>query len=172
MPSMDNVYTGANGTLALAPESSPEGNAAKTAWGAYSKAPDVGRVTGVAVFVATDLKEYYQIGQRHPVSLNPENIAISGEIDRAYMNGALLFLLLGQGALMQRKKEPYVQPTFSMTLTLSDPAVPANKASLELKGVKFMNWEVSVPEDDFVMEKVKFKALTISVIDSAKAPKF
>lgn len=172
MPSMDNVYTGANGTLALAPESSPEGKAAKAAWGAYSKTPDVGRVTGVAIFVATDLKEYYQIGQRHPVSLNPENIAISGEIDRAYMNGALLFLLLGRGASKTAVKEPYVQPTFSMTLTLSDPAVPANKASLELKGVKFMNWGVSVPEDDFVMENVKFKALTISVIDSAKPPKF
>jgi hypothetical protein len=172
MPSMDNVYTGANGTLALAPEHSPEGNDAKAAWGAYSKTPDVGRVTGVAILVATDLKEYYQIGQRHPVSLNPENIAISGEIDRAYMNGALLFLLLGRGASKTAVKEPYVQPAFSMTLTLSDPAVPANKASLELKGVKFMNWGVSVPEDDFVMENVKFKALTISVIDSAKPPKF
>jgi hypothetical protein len=172
MPNMDNVYTGANGTLTLAPDNSPEGKDAKTAWGAYSKTPDVGRVTGVAICVTTDLREYYQIGQRHPVSLNPENIAISGEIERAYMNGALLFLMLGRGASKSAVKEPYVQPTFSMTLTLADPAVPANKASIELKGVKFMNWEVSVPEDDFVVEKVKFKALTISVIDSAKGPKF
>jgi len=172
MPSMDNVYTGANGTLALAPDNSPEGADAKTAWAAYNKSPDVGRVTGVAIFVDTDLQEYYQIGQRLPVSLNPERIAIRGEIDRAYMNGALLFLLLGRGASKTAVKEPYVQPTFSMTVTLSDPAVPANTASLELKGVKFLNWGVSVPDDDFVMEKVKFKALTISVVDSAKAPKF
>ena len=67
MPNMDNVYTGANGALTLAPDNSPEGKDAKTAWGAYSKTPDVGRVTGVAICVTTDLKEYYQIGQRHPV---------------------------------------------------------------------------------------------------------
>jgi hypothetical protein len=169
---MDNVYTGANGTLTLATENTPEGAAAKAAWGAYSKTPDIGRVTGVAVRVDTTLQEYYQIGQRFPVSLNPENIAISGEIDRAYMNGALLFLLLGRGAGPTAAKEPYVEPTFTMKLTLNDPAVPTNTAALELKGVKFMTWDVDVPENDFVMESVKFKALAISVVDSAKAPKF
>lgn len=172
MAGMDNVYTGANGTLTLATENTPEGADAKLIWGAYSKTPDIGRVTGVAVYVQTTLQEYYQIGQRFPVSLNPENIAISGEIDRAYMNGALLFLLLGRGAGPTAVKEPYVEPTFTMKLTLNDPAVPANKAALELKGVKFMSWDVDVPENDFVMESVKFKALTISVVDSAKPPKF
>jgi hypothetical protein len=59
-----------------------------------------------------------------------------------------------------------------MKLTLNDPAVPQNKAALELKGVKFISWGVEVPENDFVMENVKFKALTISVVDSEKPPKF
>jgi hypothetical protein len=169
---MDNVYTGANGTLALAVENSPEGAAGKVAWAAYSKTPDIGRVTGVEIHVQTVLQEYYQIGQRFPVSLNSENIAIFGEIDRAYMNGALLFLLLGKGAGPTAVKEPYVQPAFTMKLTLNDPAVPQNKAALELKGVKFISWGVEVPENDFVMENVKFKALTISVVDSEKPPKF
>ena len=169
---MDNVYTGANGTLTLATENTPEGQDAKVAWAAYSKTPDVGRVTGVEVRVQTVLREYYQIGQRFPVSLNPENIAISGEIDRAYMNGALLFLLLGRGAGPTAVKEPYVQPSFTLKLQLNDPAVPANKAAIELKGVKFMTWGMDVPEDDFVMENVQFKALAISVIDSEKPPKF
>jgi hypothetical protein len=169
---MDNVYTGANGTLALATENTPEGQDARIAWAAYSKTPDVGRVSGVQVRVHTTLQEYYQIGQRHPVSLNSENIAISGQIDRAYMNGALLFLLLGGGAGPTAVKEPYVQPSFTMRLTLNDPAVPANKATLELKGVKFVTWAVEVPENDFVIENVSFKALAISVVDSAKPPKF
>jgi hypothetical protein len=173
---MDNVYTGANGTLTLAtentPDRTPEGQDAKIAWAAYSKTLDIGRVTGVQIYVQTTVQEYYQIGQRFPVSLNPENIAISGEVDRAYINGALLFLLLGRGAGPTAVKEPYAQPTFTMKLTLRDPAVPANKASLELKGVKFLTWGVSVPEDDFVMENVKFKALTISVVDSEKPPTF
>jgi hypothetical protein len=169
---MDNVYTGANGTLALATENTPEGADAKVAWAAYSKTPDVGRVTGVQIRVQTTLQEYYQIGQRFPVSLNPENVAISGEIQRAYINGALLFLLLGRGAGPTAVKEPFVQPSFTLRLNLTDPAVPANKAAIELKGVKFMTWGVEVPENDFVMEHVQFKALAISVIDSTKAPKF
>ena len=169
---MDNVYTGANGTLSLATENTPEGQDGKVVWSAYSKTPEVGRVTGVQIRVRTDLKEYYQIGQRHPVSLNPENVAISGEIDRAYMNGALLFLLLRRGAGPTAVKEPYVQPTFTLKLTLNDSAVPNNKAALELKGVKFMNWGVEVPENDFVIENVEFKALAISVVDSEKPPKF
>jgi hypothetical protein len=169
---MDNVYTGANGSLTLATENTPEGQDAKIAWAAYSKTPDIGRVTGVEIHVQTTVQEYYQIGQRFPVSLNPENIAISGAIDRAYINGALLFLLLGRGAGPTAVKEPYVQPTFTLKLTLNDPAVPQNKAAIELKGVKFLTWGMDVPEDDFVMENVKFKALTISVVDSEKAPKF
>ena len=40
-----------------------------------------------------------------------------------------------------------------------------NTVSLELKGVKFQNWGVAMPEDDFVMENLSFKALTISVVD-------
>ena len=169
---MDNVYTGANGTLTLATENTPEGQDAKIAWAAYSKTPEIGRVTGVQIRVRTTLQEYYQVGQRFPVSLNPENIAISGEIDRAYMNGALLFLLLGRGAGPTAVKEPYVQPTFTMKLTLNDPAVPKNKAALELKGVKLISWGMEVPENDFVMENVEFKALAISVVDSEKPPKF
>jgi hypothetical protein len=34
-----------------------------------------------------------------------------------------------------------------------------------LKGVKLQNWSYSLPEEDFVMENVTFKALTIRVID-------
>jgi hypothetical protein len=61
--------------------------------------------------------------------------------------------------------EPYVQPTFNMTVSLNDPAVPGNTAGLELSGVKFQNWSYSLPEDDFVMENVDFRALTIRVSD-------
>ncbi len=48
-----------------------------------------------------------------------------------------------------------------MVVTLTDPAVPGNSAAVELKGVKLQNWAYSLPEEDFVMENVTFKALTI-----------
>lgn len=175
LPSMTNIYTGAYGALTLADESTPEGNDAKAVVTQYSL-QTVGRLTGVEVCVRTDLQGYYEIGRRHPTSLHPENILIEGKVRRAYINGALLFLLLGRGAAATRAKEPYVQPTFNMTVSLNDPAQPNNTASLELNGVKFMNWSFSLPEDDFVMEDASFKALTISVLDTIgktkMAPKF
>ena len=53
---------------------------------------------------------------------------------------------------------------------LNDPAVPGNTAGLELKGVKFQNWSYAMPEDDFVMENLSCKALTISVVDMEAPP--
>jgi len=144
---MTNIYNGNTGTLTLAFESSPEGNDAKAIVDTY-QLQTVGRVSGVEVCVNTELQGYYEIGRRHPTSLHPGNIHIEGSVGRAYINGALLFLLLGRGANPTALKEPYVQPTFNMTVVLNDPAVPGNSAGLELKGVKFMNWSYSLPEDD------------------------
>jgi hypothetical protein len=119
----------------------------------------------VEVCIQTDLEEFHEIGRRHATSLHPGNIHISGRVGRAYINGALLFLLMGRGAAPTQIAEPYVQPVFSMRVALNDPAVPGNTAALELKGVKFQNWGFAMPEDDFVMENLNFKALTISVVD-------
>jgi len=161
---MTNVYTGANGTLTLAFEDTPEGRDAQAIIELY-ETMTVGRVTGVEVCVRTDLEAFHEIGRRHPTSLHPGNIYIGGKIDRAYINGSLLWLLLGRGAAPTLIAEPYVQPSFNMTVSLNDPAVPGNTAFLELKGVKFQNWSFATPEDDFVMENVTFQALTISVLD-------
>ena len=159
-----NVYTGSNGTLTLANEDTPEGADAQLVTELY-QVQTVGRVTGIQVAVATDLEEFHEIGRRHPTSLHPGNIHISGAVQRAYINGALLFLLLGRGAAPTAIAEPYVQPTFNMTVTLTDPATPGNSAGLELRGVKFRDWSYALPEEDFVMENVSFKALTIRILD-------
>ncbi len=161
---MLNVYTGSNGVLTLADEDTPEGKDAKAVVDNY-QIQTVGRVTGVEVYVQTDLEEYHEIGRRHATSLHPGNIHISGRITRAHINGALLFLLLGRGARPTAEPEPYVQPVFNMVVNLTDPAVPGTAAGLELKGVKLQNWSYSLPEQDFVMENVTFKALTIRVAD-------
>jgi hypothetical protein len=176
---MANVYTGATGFLTLEGDNTnaPEGADATTILGqtiyGLASAAEVGRVTGVEVHVNTDLQGYYQIGQRHPVSLHPENIHISGKVNRAYINGALLFLLLGKGANPKfisedpaPSKGQYPQPALIMHVNMADPAVPGSAASLVLHGVKFENWAFSMPEDDFVMENVTFKALRVEVDDA------
>ena len=161
---MTNVFTGSNGTLTLANQDTPEGRDAKAVIDQY-EIQTVGRVTGVEICVQTDLEEFHEIGRRHPTSLHPGNIHISGRIGRAHINGALLFLLLGRGARPTDTAEPYVQPVFNMVVNLNDPAVPGNSAGLELKGVKLQNWSYVLPEEDFVMENVTFKALGIRVVD-------
>ena len=178
---LDNVFTGANGTLTLAHEDTPEGKDASAIMDTYTL-QTVGRVTNVEIYVQTDLEEFYQIGRRHPVSLHAANISIGGKVGRAYVNGALLWLLLGRGASSTNIAEPYVEPSFNMSVLLSDPEVPGNSVALEVKGVKFQNWAYALPEDDFVIENVTFKALAIRVLDkeapsgggqaTANAPKF
>lgn len=109
---MLNVYTGSNGVLTLADEDTPEGKDAKAVVDTY-QIQTVGRVTGVEIFVQTDLEEYHEIGRRHATSLHPGNIHISGKITRAHINGALLFLLLGRGA----RRPPRQSLTFSRSST-------------------------------------------------------
>ena len=60
--------------------------------------------------------------------------------------------------------------------------MPGTRSVLSLSGVKLENWAFSLPEDDFVMENVTFKALHVRVQDeeaataggqrSVKTPKF
>jgi hypothetical protein len=161
---LTEVFTGKHGTLTLAGADDPEGADASAVVDTFA-IQTVGRLTDVQVRVNTALKEFYEVGRRHPVSLSPGDIAISGTVARAYVNGALLFLLMGRGASPTAIAEPYVQPTFTITLQLNDPARPGNTLALEIAGVKFQNWHYTLPEDEFVMEDLCFKALTIRVVD-------
>lgn len=161
---LTDVFTGAHGTLTLASEDTPEGADAKAVVDTFA-IQTVGRLTDVQVRVDTALKEFHEVGRRHPVSLSPGDICISGSVGRAYVNGALLMLLMGRGAAPSAVPEPYVQPTFTITLRLADPARPGTSLSLEIGGVKFQNWHYTLPEDDFVAENLHFKALTIRVVD-------
>jgi hypothetical protein len=166
---MTRVFTGANGTLTLGRNATePEGADADAVLTTY-EINTVGRVTGVTVRVDTQLEEFHEVGRRHAASLHPGNIHISGTVGRAYVNGALLMVLMGRGGLFAQVAEPYVQPAFNMQLELEDPAVPGTTASVVLFGVHFQSWSFDMPEDDFVMEDLTFKALTIAVAD-AEAP--
>jgi hypothetical protein len=160
-----NVFRGTDATLTLAVEATPEGAAAEEIITLFQLSP-VGRASNVEVFVRTELESFHEIGRRHPVALRPGNIHVSGKVDRAYINGALLRLLLGKGALPEREAEPYAQPSFNLMLDAKDPAVPGTSSTITVHGVKFENWSYSLPEADFVMESVTFKGLFITVDDA------
>lgn len=163
-----NVFRGSDATLTLAVEDTPEGQVANEIIEFYELSP-VGRATNVEVYVQTELELFHELGRRHPAVLRPGNINISGKIGRAYINGALLRLLLGTGALVAREAEPYPQPSFNLMLDLKDSAIPDTSSTVTVHGVKFENWAYNLPEDDFVMESVTFKGLFISVEDKEAA---
>ena len=123
---MLNVFTGKTGRIQLFVPSatSPESNDAKAVFKNYGKdeSPPVGRVTNIEIVVDTDLEEFHEIGRRHPVVLQPGNIHIGGHIERAYLSGAIIALLLGRGTSANAIAEPYVQPSFGIIVDLSDPA--------------------------------------------------
>ena len=161
-----NLFTGSDATLTLTTDPGPEGDQAKSTIAAYNLSP-VGRATDVEVTVHTDVLVAYELGKRHPAELRAGNIAVSGKVARASINGALLKLLLGKGAESNRIAEPYPAPAFNLTLDVVDPTTKATSNTIVVHGVKFETWVHNIPEDDFVMESATFKALFITVEDKA-----
>jgi hypothetical protein len=166
MPTAANVhvFTGADGSIMLSPDGdSPEGGAAN----AVIEGNDliqVGRVTGVTVEVASAIRPFHEVGQRYATELRSGNVSVRGRIDRAYLNGALLSLLLGE-ASRQRPGRSWPQPSFNITLLSENAARPGTRSTVTLHGVKIEQWNLTMPEDDFVMEGASFQALYATVGD-------
>lgn len=166
MPSAANthVFTGADGSIMLSPSGEgPEGAAAN----AVIEGRDliqVGRVTGVTVEVSSAIRPFHEMGQRYASELRSGNVSVRGRIDRAYLNGALLALLLGEAA-EQRPGRSWAQPSFNITLMSENAAQPGTRSTVTLHGVKIEQWNLTMPEDDFVMEATSFQALYVTVAD-------
>lgn len=159
-----NVLRGSSATLTLSSIDSREGTLAEGIFNTEYSIGTVGRVSGVEVYVETDLEAFHEIGRRHPVSLHPGNVNIRGRVERAYINGALLRLLMGDQVATPPSPEE-LQPAFNMIIDLTDvSSSPSGQVGTKIivSGVQFENWNVIVPEDDFVMENVTFKALRIA----------
>jgi pyruvate/2-oxoglutarate dehydrogenase complex dihydrolipoamide acyltransferase (E2) component len=159
----NSVFTGSDGSLTLSVPSGAEGDVAKKAIDAGDLV-SVGRVQGVRVEVHSDVRAFNEIGQRYPAQLRPGNVSIRGTIDRAYINGAMLQLCLGDAA-SSRPAASWAQPAFNITLLAQNAASPSVRNTLTLHDVKIENWALDVPESDFLMESVSFQALFVSVQD-------
>jgi len=158
-----SVFTGADGSLALSTQQTPEGTSAQAAIDQFG-VQVIGRVQDVTVQVNSDVKPFHEIGQRYATQLRPGNVEVRGTIGRAYINGAMLTLLLGEAA-GSRPAQSWTQPTFSMTLVASNSAVPGVTSTLTLHDVKIDSWNFHMPEDDFLLESVGFQALFVTVGD-------
>jgi hypothetical protein len=160
-----SVYTGADGSITLSTPEGVEGTAAQAVLDAYELIT-VGRVQDVRIEVQSAIKAFHEVGQRYATELRPGNVLVRGTIGRAYINGALLKLLLGEAA-DGRPAQSWAQPSFNMTVLLDNPALPDVRNTLNLHGVKIESWVYGIPEDDFVLESASFQALYLTVEDEA-----
>ena len=160
-----SVYTGADGSITLSTTSS-DGKEAEVAQGIIdgNDLVTVGRATGVAVEVTSEIHAFHEIGQRYATELRPGNVEVRGTIKRAYLNGAMLRLLLGEAA-DGRPANSWAQPSFNITLLAENAAVPGVRSTITLHGVKIEQWSYTVPEDDFIVESATFQALYLTVGD-------
>lgn len=158
-----NVFRGSDATLVLAVDdnSTMEGQAAGSLISEYDFSNVVGRIQEVRVTVENEVKPYHEIGKRYPAELRPGNINITGSAKRAHINGAMIRLLLGDTATASPGVSTIAQPTFNMVINIKNPALQDNTSKLVLFGVKFDSWSFDLPEDEFVMESVTFKAIRI-----------
>ena len=148
-------------TILLAPAGEgPEGGAASTVI-EDNDLIQVGRVTGVTVQVSSAIRPFHEIGQRYASELRSGNVSVSGHIDRAWLNGALLRLLLGEAA-DQRPRASWVHPAFNITLMAENAANPGTKSIVTLHDVKLEQWNLSMHEDDFVMEGADYQEQNVS----------
>ena len=160
----NNVFRGSDADLVLAVDdsSSVEGGLADALISQYELSTVVGRLQNVQVSVTNEIRPYHEIGKRFATELRPGNINIQGFAERAHINGALLRLLLGDGAISPAPTGVIPQPAFNIVINLKNPALPDNSSKLVLFGVKFESWSFRLPEDDFVMESVSFRAVRIA----------
>jgi hypothetical protein len=158
-----DVFRAADATIVLATDDTlPGGAPAQAIIGQYELTNAVGRLTNLSVSVHSAVEPFYEVGRRYPAALRPGRIAVSGSADRALINGALVRLLLGDGAASPPSGPSFAQPAFNVLATLREPSRPDAFAKVTVFGVHFDSWSYQVGNDrDFVMESVTFQAMRL-----------
>ncbi len=158
-----DTYFGTDGVLTL---SDPVGLKGETFTGYFGESGTVGRLQNVTLHVTMAIKPFYELGTRSPKELRAGNIAIGGTVERAYINGAMLKLMLGEYAESQ-ESTGFLIPSFNMKLTLDNMKTEGEEGNsvLAVYGVIFSTWQFNLPEDDFILEKLNFQAHRIAVED-------
>ena len=164
----NDVFRAIDAVLVLGVDdaATPEGEAADALVAEYDLSNTVGRLREVTINVTSDLRPFYEIGRRYPTHLRPGNVSVSGTVEHAHVNGALLRLLLGDGATSPPAAPNFVQPSFNIVATLTNPARPDEFTKITVFGVKFESWQYNIPPDEFVMESVDFQAIRVGYQES------
>lgn len=162
-----SVYQGTDGILTLNAQENTPGASLITDY--LGEGGVVGRLKNVSLNVTTAIRAFYELGSRAPKELRAANLAISGSVERAYINGALLKLLLGDYAISEEGATPFKAPDFNIVITLDNLNLSGDNGNsiLTIYNVLFDSWQFSLPEDDFVLERLTFKARRVAVEDKS-----
>src|SRR5215216_7948366 len=128
-----SVFTGADGSITLSVPQGLEGESAQEVLDTFEMI-NVGRVQNVKVEVHSEVRPFNELGQRYATQLRPGNISVRGTIGRAYINGAMLRLLLGEAA-DGRPAASWTQPAFNITLLAQNAAAPDVRNTLTIYDV-------------------------------------
>ena len=160
----NTVYSGAEGSLTV---SLPVGLDQETLTAYLGENGEVGRVTGVTIHVSTVVRPFHELGSHAAAQLRAGNINVTGTVERAHINGAMLRLMLGRYAAEEEGTSPFPVPSFTLTVGLEDldHEGDAGNTALVLYNVMFDSWQFTLPEDDFVMERLSFRARRLAVTD-------
>jgi hypothetical protein len=160
-----STFFGTDGILTV---SDPDGFEADKFAEYFGEGGIVGRVTNVSLSVNTDVKAFYELGSHAAKELRAGNISIGGTVERAFINGALLKLMLGQYA-ENEETAPFKIPSFNMKVSLDNlkPEGDAGNSLLTVYGVIFSSWRFTLPDNDFVLEGLSFTAKRITAEDTA-----
>src|SRR5512145_1567330 len=101
----NDVFRAIDAVLVMGVEdsSAPEGQAADALVAQYDFSNTVGRLHDVSVSVSSDLRAGI--------------VRVAGSAKRAHVNGALLRLLLGDGAVSPPASANFVQPSFNIVVS-------------------------------------------------------
>jgi len=160
-----SLYSGPHGSLTL---SDPNGLDTPDIFSEYfGESGAVARVVNVGIHVTTQVHPFYEMGSRLPTELRAGNIAIAGSVERAYINGALLRMMLGAYGVAEESPGLAV-PSFNMKLILDNlrPAGDDGNSLLTVYGVTFDSWQWNLPEADFCMERLSFRARRLALVDN------
>src|SRR5262245_60729167 len=133
-----NTFHGTDGVLTF---SDPDGIAADTFTKYFGEGGIVGRVTNVSLCVSIDIKPFHELGSHAAKELRAGNIHIGGTVERAFINGAMLKLMLGQYSEVEEAAVLKL-PSFNMKVSLDNlkPQGDAGNGILTVYGVMFDTW--------------------------------
>lgn len=159
-----NTFFGTDGVLTL---SDADGIEADVFTKYFGESGVVGRLQNISLAVSVEIKPFHELGSRGAKELRAGNIYISGTVERAYINGAMLKLMLGQYA-DDEEAAAFKIPKFNMKIGLDNlkPAGDEGNSILTVYDVMFDTWQLNLPEDDFVLERLSFKARRIKAEDT------